>query len=243
MADRRTARDKLLEAALGLIREKGYSATTVDELCARAGVTKGAFFHYFKSKEELGIAAAQHWSAITSALFEQAPYHEPEDPLERVLGYIDFRRSLMHGELAELTCVVGTMVQEVYAQHPEIRAACAACIFGHAQTLVADIEAARASYRVHGDWSAASLAAHTQAVLQGAFILAKARNDPAIAADSAAHLRRYVELLFRPSTPTGEASWPARPRPRSTPTSGMQKKRKKPRASTLRSSRIRASTA
>ncbi len=190
------ARGKLLDAALSLIREKGYTATTVDDLCARAGVTKGAFFHHFPDKQALGVAAAEHWSAVTGALFEQAPYHDPDDPLDRVLAYIEFRRSLLRGELPEFTCVVGTMVQDTYDRHPEIRAACAASIFGHAGTLVDDIQAAMDNHGVAGDWTAESMAAHTQAVLQGAFILAKAKDDVAIAIDSVDHLRRYVELLF-----------------------------------------------
>ena len=49
-------------------------------------------------------------------------------------------------------------------------------------------------------WTAASLALHTQAVLQGAFILAKATGGAEAAADSIDHLRRYVELLFKAST-------------------------------------------
>ena len=47
------------------------------------------------------------------------------------------------------------------------------------------------------DWTARSLALHTQAVLQGAFILAKAKGTADMAADSVDHLRRYIELLFR----------------------------------------------
>jgi AcrR family transcriptional regulator len=111
------AKEKLLNASLALIREKGFSAMTVDDLCLRAGVTKGAFFHYFKSKEALGVAAAEHWSTVTGALFEQAPYHRHKEPLERVLAYIDFRRALLRGDIPEFTCVVGTMVQEVYDLH------------------------------------------------------------------------------------------------------------------------------
>ena len=197
------AKAKLLDAALALIREKGFSATTVDDLCARAGVTKGAFFHYFESKDELGVAAANHWSAVTGAIFEQAPYHDPEDPLDRVLAYVAFRRALLRGKLPEFTCVVGTMVQETYGEHPRIRDACAASIFGHAGTLVDDIAAAMVAHGVTGDWTAESLAAHTQAVIQGAFVLAKAKDDVAVAIDSLDHLRRYIELLFdRPRSPS-----------------------------------------
>jgi AcrR family transcriptional regulator len=52
------ARQKLLDATLALIRKKGYTSASVDELCAQAGVAKGAFFHHFKSKNALAVGAA-----------------------------------------------------------------------------------------------------------------------------------------------------------------------------------------
>ena len=192
-----SARDKLMDAALCVIRAKGYSATSVDALCAEAGVTKGAFFHHFKSKDALAIAAADHWSQITGGLFASAPYHDHGDPLDRVLGYIEFRRTLIAGELCEFTCLVGTMVQEAYDAHPEVAAACARSIFGHSRTLEPDIAAAMTARGItDADWTAASLARHTQAVLQGAFILAKAAGDRAVAVEQVDHLHRYVTLLF-----------------------------------------------
>jgi TetR/AcrR family transcriptional repressor of nem operon len=190
------ARTKLLDAAIEVVRKQGYAATSVDELCKKAGVTKGAFFHHFESKDALAVAAANHWSETTGALFAQAPYHAPEDPLDRVLAYIDFRRALLKGKPAEFTCFAGTTVQETFASSDDIRAACKASIFGHAETLVADISDAMRRYKIKGDWTAQSLALHTQAVLQGAFILAKASGSAAIAVESANHLRRYIELLF-----------------------------------------------
>ena len=199
-----SARDKLLTAGFAVIRSKGYAGTTVDELCAAAGVTKGAFFHHFKSKEALGVAAADYWSEFTGALFAAAPYHDLADPLDRVLAYIDFRRQLLAGELPDYTCLVGTMVQETYLTAPAIRDACHASITGHAHTLVPDIQAAMDA-RGMGDpgWTAESLALHTQAVLQGAFILAKAKDSVSVAIDSITHLKRYVTLLF--SRPQEEA--------------------------------------
>jgi TetR/AcrR family transcriptional regulator, transcriptional repressor for nem operon len=190
------ARQKLLEAALALIREKGYASTTVDDLCAKARVAKGSFFHHFKDKEALAVAAADYWSEATGAFFAAAPYHRHKDPLDRVLGYIDFRKSILKGEIAEFTCLVGTMVQEVYESHPAIRGACDASISGHAAKVEADIAEAMKLYRVRATWTANSLALHTQAVLQGAFILAKAKGGAEIAAASIDHLRRYVALLF-----------------------------------------------
>jgi len=191
------ARTKLLNASLSLIRTAGYEATTVDDLCRAAGVTKGAFFHHFRSKEDLGVNAAAYWSKVTGALFASAPYHDYEDPLDQLIAYIDFRATLLDGRtVPEATCLLGTMVQETFESSAAIREACHAGITGHAETVAAIIRAAKARHAPRATWSAESLALHTQAVLQGAFILAKTRNDLSIARDSILHLRRYVELLF-----------------------------------------------
>jgi TetR/AcrR family transcriptional regulator, transcriptional repressor for nem operon len=191
------SKTKLLDAALNVIRAKGYTATRIEDICDAAGLTKGSFFHHFKSKEELAIAATGHWSAVTGSAFVSAPYHDHADPLDRLLAYVDFRKFLLRGELPQFTCLAGTMAQEVYATHPAIRDACGASIGGHAATLEADIAAAMRRYGVAGDWNVQSLALYTQAVIQGAFVLAKAKDDPAVAAQCLDHLRHYLELLFR----------------------------------------------
>jgi len=89
------ARTRLLDAAMQVIREQGYSATTVDDICGAAGVTKGAFFHHFKSKEDLGVAATAHFAEMAARLFRTAPFNEHADPLDRLLGYIDFRNAIL----------------------------------------------------------------------------------------------------------------------------------------------------
>jgi TetR/AcrR family transcriptional regulator, transcriptional repressor for nem operon len=194
------ARSRLLDAALRILREKGYNATTVDDLCAAAEVTKGAFFHHFKSKEEMAVAAADYWSATTGEMFAQADYHDGSEPLDRVLGYIDLRVSLIRGAPAEFSCVAGTMAQETFLSHPAIRQACCASFIGHVGTLEEDLAAAIDKYQPLSGLTAHGLALHTQAVLQGAFILAKATEDPQVAVDSILHLRRYFEMLFMPKS-------------------------------------------
>ena len=185
-----------LDAALQVIRAKGYEATSIDDICAQAGLKKGSFFHHFKSKEELALAAAGHFAEMAENLFAVAPFRSLPDPLERLLGYVEFRRSILQGTLPEFTCLLGTMVQETFASHPRIREACERNIRGHAMTLREDIAQAQRLYAPSADWSAESLALHTQAVIQGAFILAKAGGGAAAAAESLTHLRRYIELLF-----------------------------------------------
>jgi TetR/AcrR family transcriptional repressor of nem operon len=193
---RKDARTRLLDAALAVIRERGFAATSVEDLCRAAGVTKGAFFHHFRTKEELGVAAAAHWGAVTAPLFAAAAYHAAGDPRDRLLAYVDFRKVLLGGELPAVTCYAGTTVQETYATSPAIRDACGAVIAAHAETLEPDFAALIARHGAPPGVTARSLALHTQAVIQGAFVLAKALDDLSVAADSLDHLRRYLELLF-----------------------------------------------
>ena len=128
--------EKLLDAAVHVIRSKGYSAARVEDICAEAGLTKGAFFHHFASKEACAVAAAAHFAANADALFDAAPYTRLHDPRDRVLGYIDFRKAILQGELPQFTCLLGTMVQEAYDTHPAIRAACDRYIGEHARPLL-----------------------------------------------------------------------------------------------------------
>lgn len=195
--DKKASRELLLEAATELIRTNGYTSTTVDDLCEKAGVSKGTFFHNFSSKENLAVAAANRWSEITSDFFRSAPYNRLSDPLERILGYVRFRKEILRGEVPEFTCLVGTMVQEIYSSHPEIKEACYQSIFQHAEALEADIREAKNRYKPKASWTPESLALHTQAVLQGAFILAKASGESKVASESIDHLENYIHLLFK----------------------------------------------
>jgi TetR/AcrR family transcriptional regulator, transcriptional repressor for nem operon len=191
------SKTKLLDATIKVVRTKGYNATRIGDVCAEAGVTKGSFFHHFKSKDDLALAAVEHWKIRSGDLFANAPYHLAPDPLDRVLAYVDFRKTILTGELPEFTCFAGTMVQETYTTYPQLRAACESSICGHAKQLEADIEAAMLKYGVDEEVTAEGLARHTQCVIQGALILAKATGSAAVAVESIEHLRRYFTLLFR----------------------------------------------
>jgi TetR/AcrR family transcriptional regulator, transcriptional repressor for nem operon len=187
---------RLLGAALNVIRAQGYAATTVDDICRAAGVTKGSFFHHFKSKDDLALAAAAYWGEMTEEFFATAPYHNSKDPLERLLGYVDFRGEILQGDLPDYTCLLGTLVQETYATHPDLRVACDKGMSTHIAIITQDVEAAKKLYAPDAPWSAESVGYFIQSVLQGAFIFAKAKQGPEVVRESLVHLRRYLGLIF-----------------------------------------------
>jgi TetR/AcrR family transcriptional regulator, transcriptional repressor for nem operon len=194
MAD---SRERLFAATMSSVAEKGYAATTVDEICAKAGVTKGAFFHHFPSKQSLTVAAVNNWSQKCNALYASAPYHVLKDPLERFLGYLNFRKNMLHVPMALTSSVVSMMIREISESHPDIRQACEQCISGQFARVESDIAEAIKLYGVDPRWSPESLAMHTHAVLQGLYVLVKSKDDIDIAEVSIDHLHHYVELLFQ----------------------------------------------
>jgi hypothetical protein len=111
----------------------------------------------------------------------------------------DYRKQLLEGEIWEFTCFAGTTIQETHETHPDLRAACAGTIDNHLRMLECMIDTVLVKYPVTR-LRAATLATHIQAVIQGAFIMAKARQDRKPALDSIDHLHRYLELLFAVQT-------------------------------------------
>jgi TetR/AcrR family transcriptional repressor of nem operon len=199
-------RGKLLDAARDVIRTKGYAGSTVDDICAAAGVTKGSFFHHFDSKEELGVAAIERFGAMAATLFGSAPYRSKSDPRDRVLGYVDFRIVILRGEIPLYTCLIGTTVQETYTSHPNLRVACDRILSEHVAELTRDLAAAKARYAPDASWNPESVGYFMQCVLQGAFIFAKAKQNADIATASLGHLRNYlVTLLGHPEDEQGVA--------------------------------------
>jgi TetR/AcrR family transcriptional repressor of nem operon len=189
-------KDKLLEAAQELMLAKGYTATSVDEVCQKAGLTKGSFFHYFEGKEHLGQVVAERFFTHRKQHFQSAPFHQKKDPLDRVLGLVDFFIEMSQNPEAAKGCLLGTFVQELSNTHPSIRAVCAECFGEQAEYFKQMLDEAKAKYAPRARWSTQSLAEHLLAVMQGAIIVAKAKQDPRVMEASLKHFKEYLNSLF-----------------------------------------------
>jgi TetR/AcrR family transcriptional regulator, transcriptional repressor for nem operon len=189
-------RKKLLEAAQELMLAKGYADTSVDEICAAAGLTKGSFFHYFECKEHLGTVVAEQFGSARQQLLLAAPFRQKKDPLDRVLGLLDFLMEMSRHPVAQRGCLLGTFVQELSHTHPRIRLVCAGYFRELMGFIKHDLDEAKAKYKPRARWSTQSLAEHLLAVLHGGIILAKAKQDPSAVESSVAHYKDYLKSLF-----------------------------------------------
>jgi TetR/AcrR family transcriptional regulator, transcriptional repressor for nem operon len=101
-----TAKERLTDAALDMIWEQSYGATSVDSICERADVRKGSFYYFFKSKSDLAAAALDaDWMKIKSRLDEIFSSTVP--PLERLRHYFDFSYEHMVAMKEKCGCVLG----------------------------------------------------------------------------------------------------------------------------------------
>jgi TetR/AcrR family transcriptional regulator, transcriptional repressor for nem operon len=188
---------KLLNAGVTLMRARGFNATSVDDICAAAGVTKGGFFHYFKSKEELAKSALQLFSDGKAVEYANAEFHQMADPLDRVYGRLDHVIESIGGTM-RLTrgCLIGMLAQELSLTNPEMRDLCQQAFLKIASNFAKDLEAAKAAYAPDADFDPQKLAMFYVSFFQGATMIAKAADSNAVLIDNIEQFRRYLKTLF-----------------------------------------------
>lgn len=174
-------RERLVRAAANLLWERSYTAAGVDEICRLSGTRKGSFYHYFKTKADLAVAAIEYqWASFRADVFE--PVASTGTPgLDRFRRLVDRVNALQWQPQSEdralLGCPFGSLGQEMAHQDERIRAAVQTVFDGHCHYLQAWLdEAVRARQVVPGD--TALRARQIFALFEGALLLAKVAQDP-----------------------------------------------------------------
>jgi len=188
------ARDSLIGVGSDLMRRSGYTATTVDEICSAAGVTKGAFFHHFQSKEALATECLDKWQEQMATLHRSATYQAIKDPVEKVLASIDFMIDVFSDPSAQTSCLAGTTVQEVSETNPTLREAAQTCFVQGEKYFASLLDDACRNRGIALD--TASLAEHWMSTIQGSLLLAKASRDPAVIGRNLTHFKTYLAGLL-----------------------------------------------
>ncbi len=189
-------KQKLLDTAQGLVLEKGFAGTTVDDICRKAKLTKGSFFHYFDSKEELGVELLRRYCSHNKEAMRSGCCLAEKDPLQRVYGFLDFMIEKMKKNNGR-GCLVGSMAQELSDTHPEIRSICGHAFHEMSEVLKSDLQQAKAKYAPKADWDPASLADHFVVVLEGTLLVSKVKQNSTARQNGLIHYKEYIRSLFK----------------------------------------------
>ena len=189
-------RSKLLEAAQRLMLAKGFSATSVDEICEAAEVTKGSFFHYFRSKEDLGKAVLDHFMSSMSQVILDSPFFKKSDPLHRIYGYIDFMIEISRDPERRSGCLLGNFAQVLSDTHPDIRSLCAEHFSWWTATLKHELDAAKTRHAIKRTVDTQGLAEHFIALFEGSLTLAKTQQDVGIIERNLRNFKQYLKSIF-----------------------------------------------
>ncbi len=191
---RSDTREALLSAARTLFLRQGYKATGIDEICVLAGITKGALFHYFESKEALGQAALERWVSDGMRAFGSGTYLQEPDALKRALGFIDFAIQLT--QMGPPGCIAGIFAQELAPTNEALRAKVAEAFLNWSGGFEALIAEAKAAYAPDAAIDPKGLAQYTLAVFQGSLVLARAYQNSTVIAENLLQVRAHIEAQF-----------------------------------------------
>lgn len=210
-------RQKLMTATRELILHQGFSATGVDEICTQAGVTKGAFFHHFKTKEDIGLAAMADWAEFGMQLYAQAKAEPRRYPLDHVHRFFGIMLGFVNNLPPPLTCVVGIMAQELAAANPAVQRASSGYLGIWTEFARQLLEEAKAAQKPEVDFDSTKVAWMLNCLWQGSMLIAKARQEPEIIRQNLESARDYVDGLFSsdsvPSKPHRGKRSPQRTKP------------------------------
>jgi TetR/AcrR family transcriptional repressor of nem operon len=190
-----SARQKIMDAAQQLMTGRGYSATTVDEIVKLAGVAKGSFYHAFKSKEELAIAALEDYERKGGAILADGAYMQVEDPVEKAIAFVEFiddKCQLLwsHG------CLLGTVAIEVADNYPGVIKRIDD-LFINFEASIERIFAPALKARGITHVTARDLSVHLLGVIEGSIIVARSHFKPQYLNNGIRHFREYLVLLLQ----------------------------------------------
>jgi TetR/AcrR family transcriptional regulator, transcriptional repressor for nem operon len=210
------SQERLILATQGLILRQGYTATTVDQICTEAGLTKGSFFHHFDNKEAIGRAAIDAWGAMGTHLYAAAWSDPAMDPLAQLNRMLDIMISFTKRD-EPCACVIGMMSQELARSHPELAALCAKHLDDWTSHVARMLDAAKKRHKPVKPFNSERVGWFLNSIWQGSMLIGKVRATPSMIVDNLEQARAYVAALFATTTATGAkravvAKSPGKPR-------------------------------
>jgi len=177
-------REKLVRTAERLMLRDGFSATRVDDVIRKAGLSKGSFYHFFDSKEALGLAALEHYYADRVGRLAAGTYATEADPLRRAQGFMK-HASDVAADLWNTGCLLANLAVDSAGSSRVISNALKKRT-SELRALLADLLSPFATPDITAD----DLAEQFLVCIEGSVVLARIYDDPT-------YLRRGLERFDR----------------------------------------------
>lgn len=198
--DGSATREKILEVAQQLALEYGFGGMSIDQVIGAAGITKGAFFHHFKSKNELAQAILDRYVKMDDELLHdlmgRAEKLSP-DPLQQYLIFVGLLEETLRG-LTEPPpgCLVASFVYQLELLTDETRQSVIEGFSEWERVLGNKLKEAMGKYSPCLHVSATQIYDNLLSLFEGGVIMAKLYNKSSTLAEQVGQHKNYVELLF-----------------------------------------------
>jgi TetR/AcrR family transcriptional repressor of nem operon len=189
-----TTRDNLIDAALRLFYEQGYSNTGVATILREAGVNSGSLYHFFPGKEALLTAVLQKYRDLLHPIVLRPQEEKTNDPIERVFALMSWYRNNMELTGCRMGCPIGNLALEVSDNHPEIRTLIHANFDGWTDGVRKWLE--DAGDRLPRDVDRKELAQMVLNTMEGGIMQSRSRGEIAPFDAAVRQLRLYFDLLL-----------------------------------------------
>ena len=191
----RTTRDAIVVAASRLMHVNGYNNTSLDDVLRESGVGKGNFYHYFKSKEDLGYAILDR---VVHAFIERTlePCFSDKNgrPLSQIRCLLDRILEVQRERNCVGGCPLGNLASELSDLHEGFRTRLASVFSAWRERLTAALEDGRSRGDVARDCRPESIAQFVVASLEGAILMTKLTKDITVMEQCVTELKRYLSL-------------------------------------------------
>lgn len=198
--DPERTRERILDAAQDLILDHGFGATTVEAVVGRAGITKGAFFHHFRSKSDLARELIDRFAALDREhLREHLARAEKlaTDPLQQLLTLIALYEEEFESSQEPLPgCLFASYIYENKLFDAETIAVLRESTLNWRRVFLAKLQEVARAHPPRREVDLETLADLFYSITEGAFIMTKTLGDRTLLARQARQLRTYLELLF-----------------------------------------------
>jgi len=108
-----SSRESIIKHGARLVHSRGYNNTGLADILQAAGVPKGSFYFYFRSKDEFGLALVDYYWEFIRAMGETYLSDTGIPPLERFKGFIDAYHKIFEGMNHNCGCPIGNLMQEM----------------------------------------------------------------------------------------------------------------------------------